>query len=435
MKTIIRSVFTTLSLVILWAAVLYVGTLEGWWKQPLAPRGNTDRFVQAARQFVDSANAGNAVFALIENGSVHGVHAVSVGEAVDVNTVFQTASLSKWISAWGVMALVEERRLDLDAPVNTYLTRWTLPKSKFDNDKVTVRRLLSHTAGLTDGLGYAGFEPGAAVQSLEESLTQPADVSPGASGTIEVGYEPGSEWRYSGGGYAILQLLIEEVSGESFGDFMQRVLFRRLGMVRSSYSWTPTEGSTLATFYDADSKPSTHYRFSAVAAASLYTSVSDITRFVQAQLPGKNGEPIGRGVLRPATIKEMWQPHAAKFSEDIWGLGTILYVSNNEGSFIVGHDGNNEPAINTAARLNPATGNGIVIFETGKPLLATQLAGEWVFWETGNVDFIAFTIAIPGILYLLGLGSIVIILVIPTIIWLIQHKRRRRSVNASAASK
>jgi CubicO group peptidase (beta-lactamase class C family) len=241
---------------------------------------------------------------------------------------------------------------------------------------------------------------------LVESLKRP-DADPGVSGTIGVGYDPGTEWQYSGGGYAILQLLIEEVSGESFESFMQRVILRPLGMVRSSYSWTSAEGSTLATFYDVDSKPTPHYRYSAVAAVSLYTSVSDLMRFVQAQLPGKNGEPIGRGVLAPETTNEMWQPHASKYGEDIWGLGTCLYASNNRGGFIVGHDGNRRaPPINAAARFNPATGNGIVILETGTRILATRLAGEWVFWETGNVDFIAFTIAIPGMLHLLGLGSL-----------------------------
>ncbi len=434
MKAVFRTGLATLVFLVLWAVVVFFGTSEGWWKPTLAPRGDTVRFMDAATKLINSGNAGNAVFAVIEDGSVHGVHAVSVGEVVDVNTVFQTASLSKWITAWGVMALVQQGKLDLDAPVGTYLTRWALPESKFDNNTVTVRRLLSHTAGLSDGLGYAGFAPGAAVQSLEESLTRPADASPGASGTVKVGYEPGSEWRYSGGGYAILQLLIEEVSGESFEGFMQRVIFRPLGMVRSSYGWTPAEGTTLATFYDTDSKPSTHYRFSAVAATSLYTSASDLTRFVQAHLPGKNGEPIGRGVLAPATINEMWRPHASKYGEDIWGLGTILYASNNNGGFVVGHDGNNEPAINTAARLNPATGNGIVILETGKPLLATRLAGEWVFWETGNVDLPAlFMMAMPGMLRLIGVGSLVIVLVVPTLAWSIRRKRRSRSVSASAA--
>jgi hypothetical protein len=202
-------------------------------------------------------------------------------------------------------------------------------------------------------------------------------------------------------------------------------------MIHSSYSWTPADGSILATFYDTDSKPTTHYRFAAVAASSLYTSVSDMTLFVQAHLPGKNGEPIGRGVLAPETIKEMWRPQASKFGDDIWGLGTILYAGNNEGGFVVGHDGNNEPAINTSARLNPATGNGIVILETGKPLLATQLAGEWVFWETGNLDFLAFTIAMPGMLRLIGLGSLVIVLAAPAIAWSIRRKRSSRPANTS----
>jgi CubicO group peptidase (beta-lactamase class C family) len=423
MKAVLRVGFATLALLVLWAVVVFVGTSERWWKQPLAPRGDTAAFLDAATRLVDSGNAGNAVFALIDDGAVHGVHAVSVGEAVDVDTVFQTASLSKWITAWGVMALVQEGKVDLDAPVGTYLTRWKLPESKFDNRQVTARRLLSHTAGLTDGLGYAGFAPGAPVQSLEESLERTADASPGASGRIEVGYEPGSDWRYSGGGYAILQLLIEEVSGESFEAFMQRVVFRPLGMVRSTFEWAPSSGSTLATFYDTDSKPATHYRFSAVAAASLYTSVSDLTLFVEAHLPGKHGEPIGRGVLAPATIAEMWRPQASKLGRDIWGLGTILYADNGEGGFVVGHDGSNTPAINTAARLDPATGNGIVVLETGSTLLATQLAGEWVYWETGDLDVLAFAIAAPGMVRRIGLGGLAIVLAAPAVAWWLRRRR------------
>jgi CubicO group peptidase (beta-lactamase class C family) len=421
---VVRGALATLLLLIVWAATVFLGTLEGWWRQPLAPRGDTAAFMRAAIELVDSSNAGNAVFALLEGGSVHGVHAVSVGEAVDVNTVFQVASLSKWITAWGVMALVERGALDLDAPVGAYLTRWSLPESEFDNDGVTPRRLLSHTAGLTDGLGYAGFEPGAPVQSLEESLTRTADASPGAGGVVRVGYEPGAEWRYSGGGYALLQLLVEEISGESFEEYMQRTVFRPLGMVRSSYEWRSEGGSKLATFYDVDSRPAKHYRFSAVAAASLYTSVSDLTRFIQAHRPGETGEPIGRGVLEAATIHEMWKPHGATFGQDIWGLGTMLYSRNGQGGFVVGHDGNNDPAINTAARFNPATGNGIVVLETGTPLLATTLAGEWVFWETGNPDFLAVSIAVPGMLRTIGIGSLAIVL---AGIVVVRASRRARS--------
>lgn len=126
---VFRVGFATLAMVLLWTVVAFFGTSEGWWKQPLAPRGDAAGFMDAAVKFVDSSNKGNAVFALVAHGSLRGVHSVSVGEAVDVNTVFQSASLSKWVTAWGVMALVQDGKLDLDAPVSRYLTRWTLPRA------------------------------------------------------------------------------------------------------------------------------------------------------------------------------------------------------------------------------------------------------------------------------------------------------------------
>lgn len=422
-KTVLRVGLATIGLLALWVMVVFFGTSEGWWKQPLVPRGDSDAFMAAATQTIDRSQAGNAVMAVIRDGRVHGVHAASIGAAVNADTVFQTASLSKWLTAWGVMALAQQGKLDLDAPVSRYLKRWTLPPSAFDNNKVTARRLLSHTAGLTDGLGYAGFAPGTPVQSLEASLTQAADASPGASGKVEVGIDPGTEWRYSGGGYAVLQMLVEDVCGEPFETYMQRVVFQPLGMVHSTYHWSPAQGTTLATFYGRDARSATHFRFSAVAAASLYTSVSDLTRFLQAHLPGKKGEPVGRGVLAATTVAQMWQPTGSLFGQVIWGLGTMLYADNRAGGFVIGHDGSNEPAINTAARLNPATGNGIVILETGTPLLATRLAGEWVFWEAGRVDFLAFKLAMPGMLRCLGWGSLAIAVLVPSAAWAMRRRR------------
>jgi CubicO group peptidase (beta-lactamase class C family) len=246
---------------------------------------------------------------------------------------------------------------------------------------------------------------------------------------IQVGYEPGTEWRYSGGGYAVLQLLIEELSGESFNDFMRRTVFRPLGMNHSTYLRIPEVGLGVATSYDENSKPAPLRRFSAVAASSLYISASDLTTFIQAHLPGKSAEPVGRGVLAPATVREMWRPHASKYGEPIWGLGTMLYAGNDQDGFVVGHDGKNEPAINTAARFNPATGNGIVVLQTGRPLLATELAGEWVLWETGKVDFLAFTMALPQMLRLMGLGSLAIVVAVPALFFVFRY-RRRRSLSA-----
>ena len=404
---LIRIVFLSVLALIGWTAVAVIGTAEGWWRTPLAPHGDAAAFRNAVIERIKSEHKGNAAFVMLDHGTPTDGYFVSIGKPISGDSRFQVASLSKWITAWGVMTLVEAGKLDLDKPVASYLTRWTLPKGAFSNDGVTVRRLLSHTAGLTDGLGYAGFKPGQPVQRLEESLTHAADASPGASGSVRVGLAPGTEFKYSGGGYTLLQLLIEEVSGEPFNDYMTAHVLGKLGMTRSTF--VPSDADDVAEFYDTRGAPATHFRFSALAAASLYTTTSDLTRFLQAQFRGPQGEPPGRGVLKPGTLLEMRQPHASKFGVDIWGLGTMLFTPNNHGGYVIGHDGNNEPAINTAARVDPDTGDGIIILETGNKLMATTLASEWVFWHTGRIDFLTFTMETDALLRLLGIGWAVIV--------------------------
>ena len=310
----------------------------------------------AATGLIQAESSGNLVLGLIEHGNAVDAYFTSAGQPVNRDTLFQVASLSKWITAIGVMTLVDAGRIDLDAPAERYLTRWKLPPSAFDHREVTVRRLLSHTAGLTDGLGYAGFAPGAAVQPLPDSLTRAADASPGRDGVVRVGQPPGAEWAYSGGGYGILQLLIEDVTGESFDAYMRRAVLQPLGMSRSTFVLPEDGVDNLAEIYGARGALATRYQFTVTGASALYTSLADLTRLIQAHLPGPRGELPGRGVLRPQTLQEMRRPHAAQLGADIWGLGVILYAPNDAGGHIIGHDGDNEPAINTAARLDPARG-------------------------------------------------------------------------------
>jgi CubicO group peptidase (beta-lactamase class C family) len=375
--------------------------------------------MESARKEMGTKHRGNAAFRLIENGKLHDEY--FAGDSVDSETLFQVASLSKWISAWGLLTLVEAGKLDLDAPVATYLTRWTLPESEFDNSKVTARRLLSHMAGLTDGLGCAGFAPGAPVQSIEESLTRAADASPGADGRVRVGLAPGTKWKYSGGGYTLLQLVIEEVTGEAFESYMQRAVFRPLGMNRSTFAVDPLNLQNVAPLFDLNGRELPHPRFAALAAACFYTTASDMTRFIQAHLTGSDGEPTGRGVLKPETLKLMRQPHASQMGADIWGLGTMLYVPDGAGDFIIGHDGKRQPAINTAVRLNPSTGDGIVVLQSGDPLLATTVAGEWVFWQTGTIDFLMFALVAKKMITIVFIGWGAILITALFIGW-----RRRR---------
>lgn len=382
-RRVVAIVALSLLAAMLWVCLVGYGALAGWWHRPIAERGDAAAFTAAATRMIDKNMRGNAAFVLIERGKPVAQVYRSRGRSVGPDTMFQVASLSKWLTAWGVMKLVEDGKLDLDAPVSRYLKRWRLPDSS-DNSKVTIRRLLSHTAGLTDDLGFGGFTPGVPIQRLEDALTHAIDASPGKDGRVRVGQPPGA-FRYSGGGYALLQLLVEEVSGEPFDKYMARAIFKPLGLTHTSFA-TPAEGADIAQSFDTAGRPTPLLNFSAPAASGLYTSAADMARLIQAQQPGPRGEMVGAGVLSAQTLDRMRAPEASQFGMAIWGLGTILYAPNNQDGFVVGHDGSNTPAINTTVRLDPANGDGIVLLETGDPGLATALAGEWVYWKTGNID-------------------------------------------------
>ena len=408
MKRFLKIAATAFATLILWTGLVLVGARQGWLRSMPAVKGDMTGFLEWAKSRYATESMGNIAIILIDRGSPVRTYFASHGRAVDGDSLFQIASISKWITAWGVMTLAEQHRIDLDAPVSRYLTRWSLPPSSFNNDDVTVRRLLSHSAGLTDGLGFLGFAPDQALPTIEQELAQTVDKLPGATGIVFVGEKPGSTWRYSGGGYLILQLLIEEITHESFNDYMQRAVFQPLGMTKSTF--IEPDPNRLVDFYAKNGSLATHYRFTALGAASLYTSTTDLTRFLQAQVAGPNGEsPPGRGVLSPATLETMREPHAFLYGLPVWGLGESLYAPNSAGSYVIGHDGGNFPAINTTARIDPYTGNGIIVLETGSPTLAREIGGEWLYWQTGNVGLDTLAIFdIGNILVVFALGLLVI---------------------------
>ncbi len=392
----------------LWAVLVAAGAREGWLRPMPAARGDTAGFMRWAEERYAAESRGNIAIVLLENGEVAQTYFASHGRPVDADSLFQVASLSKWLTAWGVMTLVEQGRLDLDAPVSRYLTRWRLPPSEFNNDDVTIRRLLSHTAGLTDGLGFRGFDPDETLPSIEQELSDTADVLPGANGIVRVGARPDETWRYSGGGYLILQLVIEEVTQQSFNDYMRQAVLAPLGMSASTF--VDPDPDRLVEFYAPDGSAAMHYRFTATGAASLYTSAADLTRFLQAQVAGPDGAPPGRGVLSPATLELMRAPEAHLSVLPVWGLGPTLYAPSGAGGFVIGHDGGNYPAINTTARIDPATGDGIIVLETGSATLAREIGGEWVFWQTGIVPLDTLVLFdLQRILIVFAVGALVII--------------------------
>ena len=399
--------------------IVVVGALFGWWKQPIAEKGNPRAFMQAAIASIERGGKSNTALVLVENGAVSGEYYSSSLDSINRDTVFATASMSKWITAWGVLKLVEDGKLDLDRPVEDYLHRWRLPSTSFDNSQVTARRLLSHTAGLTDELGFADLEFDEPIPSLEQSL-HASRSSSGKSVSIELGMEPGRKWKYSGGGYLILELLVEEVSGERFETYIDRTILHPLGMTRSGYNDLRNMPNS-AKSYDQEGRPANVYRYASKAATGFHTSASDMTKFLLAQSSSMTEKPLSQ-----VTIDSMRQSTASSMGVPIWGLGTMLYAPTPSGDFVFGHDGANEPAIGSAARFNPNTNDGIIVLVTGDRTLAAKLGADWAFWQTGVPDFLSIPQEIKRVVPVLITGTIAILFLTMLIAW------RRRSGKASS---
>lgn len=366
--------------ILVWSAVVGYGVLAGWWHRGLARTGDTPSFMAAARTMVSSEPHGDVAVALLTKGQVADEYYTGAVDAVNRNTVFPVASMSKWVTAVGVMQLVRDGKIDLDAPVTRYLTRWTLPAGQFDNSGVTTRRLLSHTAGLTDGLGFGDYRLDEQLPTLEQALRVPR-ASTGQPTAIAVGYDPGSRWQYSGGGFLILQLLVEEVSRQSFATFMRESVLAPLQLSCSNFERTASANAAEA--YDATGHAAPTYQYAAAGATGFSTCVGDMVRWTQAHVNRGPAAPLDADLQR-----RMREPHGRQLGADIWGLGTMLYAPTAADAFVFGHDGQNDPAINAAVRINPDNGDAIIVLTSGGRLLATRLASEWTYWQTGGPDFL-----------------------------------------------
>jgi len=255
------------------------------------------------------------------------------GPPVTSDTLFQAASISKPVSALAVLHLVQAGKLDLDGDVTTYLRSWKLPANEFtDRAKVTLRELLSHTAGTTVH-GFPGYAAGEPIPSLIQILN---GETPANTPAIQVDVLPGSTWRYSGGGYVIVQQALIDVTGVPFADLMQDLVLAPLGMKNSTYA-QPLPQQLLAraaTPYRADGHPVAGgpHVYPELAPAGLWTTPSDIARYalgVQQALAGKRNR-----VLLAATAREMLLPRL-----NHWGLGPGLGGSAKHAYFT--HSGGN----------------------------------------------------------------------------------------------
>lgn len=295
--------------------------------------------------------------AVIDNFSIAWAKGYGVTEAgtqtpVTVHTLFQAGSISKSVAATGTLSLVEHGKLSLDENVNLKLKSWQVPDNEFTKEqKVTLRRILSHSAGLTVH-GFPGYEVGTPIPTLVQIFNgePPANTAP-----IRVDFVPGTKFRYSGGGVTIEQQLVIDVTGKPFSLFMRETVLDQIGMTDSTYEQPlpPARAVMTATGTRADGTliPGKWHIYPEMAAAGLWTTATDLAKFGIEIALSKQGK--ANHVLSEATTQEMLKPQIEQI-----GLGFFLASHKNPEEF--GHNGADE-GFQALLIMFADTGKGVAI--------------------------------------------------------------------------
>ena len=252
-------------------------------------------------------------------------------EKVNEQTVFTGASLSKPLAAVAALDLVEAGQLDLDTPVNRWLEGWQIPDNEFTaQNAVSLRLLLSHRAGVRNDL-WSSYLPGEPVPTLEQMLSgQPPSVEP----ATEVVTVPGDAERYSNTGYTIIQKLIEDVTDQPFEEALAERVFRRAGMRESTF-YQPIPDDLMArkaTGYDENLEPFDYKIFPYKAAGGVWTTPSDIARFVITLFDDLDGE---KQLLNASTVQQV-------FGRDAERLAFAKIFDDSSEDLIFRHYGTNQ---------------------------------------------------------------------------------------------
>jgi CubicO group peptidase (beta-lactamase class C family) len=275
------------------------------------------------------------------------------GARTTPETLYQAASLSKFVAAIGAMRLVAAERFDLDEDVNARLTSWKVPANSFNADhKVTLRGLLSMTAGI--GVpGFLGYEIGGTVPNLTQILlgTPPANSPP-----ITVIAEPGSVYRYSGGSYEIAEALMSDVTDTPFPELMDEIVLKPAGMAHSTFAQplpSNLDGQA-ARGHLADGRELNggYHIFPEHAAAGLWSTPTDLANLLL--LIGRAWRGESRLFLRPETVRTM----LTQQNGGPYGLGAALGMA--DGILAVMKRGQNA-GYQAYLILLPAEGKGMVV--------------------------------------------------------------------------
>lgn len=329
-------------------------------------RALSDRLTRIADDRIAADGVAGAVILVIKGSApvwtgAFGMADPAAGRPMGPNALFRVESISKTVTAWGALRLAGTGRLDLDAPIEDCLTRWSLPG---DANGITPRALLSHTAGLGLGDYAARFPPDAPRPDLPEHIAQDFTLIA----------EPGVGFSYSDTGYNLLELVIEDCTGEDFAALIAREVLTPLGMASASFDWT---GASMPVGHDLRGRPVAPYVYPGRASGGLHATAADIARLALAEMEGAE-----QSVLSPEGMAELHRPQVTVgglfgFAAESYGLGHFTETLS-DGRAAVWHGGQGYGWM-SHMHLVPETGDGIVILSNSQrawPLFAAILQ-EW----------------------------------------------------------
>jgi CubicO group peptidase (beta-lactamase class C family) len=305
-------------------------------------------------------NVPGVSLAVIRNGSIewsaaYGSTGGTSAQPVTSTTLFQAASLSKPVAALLALTLVQEGRLSLGENVDHYLRTWRLPASSFTaTHPITLSGLLSHSAGVTVS-GFAGYPQGAPRPTLVQILE---GTGPANSPRVLVDTIPGTRYRYSGGGYQIAQLVMEDVTGTPIADLARDLVLTPLDMEHSTFAeLSPAQARTTAAGHSYNGAPvaGNWHRYPEQAAAGLWSTAGEMAKLVVGLIEsaqGAEGAVLDRSLM------------AQMLTRQIGSAGLGLGVHGDGDDLLFDHAGVNEGYRAYMAGY-PVTGNGVVVMTNG----------------------------------------------------------------------
>ncbi len=294
---------------------------------------------------------------------VYGVKDQNTLAPVTQDTLFQAASMSKPVAAVAAMKMSQNGMIELDEDINNKLVSWTVEDNEHTaNEKVTLRRLLSHTAGTTVH-GFEGYRQNEAIPSLVEILN---GQTPANSPAVVVDNTPGNTFSYSGGGYVITQQALIDMAQQPFEDIMDETVLEPLAMTSSSFNQLLSEEQITRASAGHDSNGQNIFgaynSFPEMSAAGLWSTPQDLATFlIELQLALLNQSD---NVLTGAAVEELITPIGGPVfgtTTEFYGLGFMIWTHGDEIQF--GHAGNQSGFHSQMAATK--SGTGYVVMTNG----------------------------------------------------------------------